>query len=65
MNELQELFSDVDEEYDEEVDDWEIPVPDDDFNDLDDDWAETWLDGLDEEDVNDYDPDSTWTHITD
>lgn len=58
MNELKELFSDVEEEYDEEIDDWEIPTPDD---ELDEDWSETWLDGLEESDVDGYDGDDWWS----
>lgn len=57
MNELKELFSDVEEEYDEELDDWEIPVPGD---ELDEDWSETWLDGLGEDDVDGYGEDFIW-----
>ena len=55
MNELQELFSEVEEEYDDDIDDWEIPVGGDEADDFDDDWAETWLDGLDSDDVDGYD----------
>lgn len=60
MNELQELFSEIEEEYDDEIDDWEIPVPDDD----DEDWAETWLDGIDPNDVDGYSSeDDFWSAI--
>jgi len=53
MNELKELFSEVEEEFDDDVDDWEIPDPEDE----DDSWAETWLDGIDEDDVDGYNTD--------
>ena len=45
---------------DDEIDDWEIPVPDDD----DEDWAETWLDGIDPNDVDGYSSeDDFWSTI--
>ncbi len=58
MSELQELFSDVTEEEDESVDDWEIPVPEE----TEDNWQETWLDGIDLSDVDGYDSD-IWEEI--
>ncbi len=58
MSELQELFSDVTEEEDDSIDDWEIPVPEE----TEDDWQETWLDGIDLEDVDGYDPE-IWEEI--
>jgi len=53
MNEIAELFSEVEEEFDDDMDDWEMPDPDPEM----DDWAETWLDGLDDDDVDGYDSD--------
>jgi len=53
MSEIAELFSEVEEEFDDDMDDWEMPEPDSEL----DDWAETWLDGLDDDDVEGYDSD--------
>jgi len=58
MSEMEELFSEVEEDYDADSDDWDIPDPEADV----DDWAETWLDGIDEDDVDGYDPD-IWEDI--
>lgn len=63
MNELKKLFLDVEEEYNDESDDWEIPDPEDPMEEIDD-WAETWLDGIDDEDVEYFDPDTFWENYS-
>jgi hypothetical protein len=62
MTKSQELFSEIEEEYDEVMDDWDIPDPEDPQEELDD-WAETWLDGIELEDVEGYDSDNDYWEV--
>ncbi len=45
--------SNIEEDYDDLADDWDIPDPEVELED----WAETWLDGIDPDDVEGYKPD--------
>ncbi len=63
MSQMKELFSEVEEEYDELEDDWDIPDPEESEDVDDDSWAETWLDGIDAEDVDGYDSESGFWEV--
>lgn len=56
MTNTHELSSEVEEEYDEVADDWDIPDPEEEP----DDWSETWLDGIESEDVEGYTFEEYW-----